>query len=152
MNILSVYYLYSYSYYYENLFNSTNFVPTPTSIPNATNSYSGLLNDTYEPSKMPTTYSNATPIPTPVPTTIPASAPTTVPTPVPTSAPSVISTTQPLISTRNTNQISGSDRVFPSLGYSLVCFPLTARFTFTNLFYHVVCVFATVVGGRIFVS
>lgn len=114
MNIMSVYYLYSYSYYYDITLNNTS-LPSPlfTSMPtpNITTNYTYQSINT---SNIDYFY------PTPIPTSIQ----------IPTSQPLVPSTmpSNPITNIRRGNQISSSNRILPSLGYYILYLPLVWDF------------------------
>ena len=164
MNILSVYYLYSYSYsyYYENVFNSNVPILSPTFMTNETqNNLDSIFNNTNEPTISPSIkYINPTSSPTPQPTSSPTPQPTSHPSPDPTSSPTTYSTQGPtkypttshIIYNDHSEHTSSSKRTFPSMGYSLVCFPLLTRFTISNIIYHFMCVFGIVLGEKLYVS
>ena len=164
MNILSVYYLYSYSYsyYYENVFNSNVPILSPTFMTNETqNNLDSIFNNTNEPTISPSIkYINPSSSPTPQPTSSPTPQPTSHPSPDPTSSPTTYSTQGPtkypttshIIYNDHSEHTSSSKRTFPSMGYSLVCFPLLTRFTISNIIYHFMCVFGIVLGEKLYVS
>ena len=160
MNILSVYYLYSYSYsyYYENVFNSNVPILSPTFMTNETqNNLDSIFNNTNEPTISPSIKyinptSSPTPQPTPQPTSHPSPDPTSSPTTYSTQGPTKYPTTSHIIYNDHSEHTSSSKRTFPSMGYSLVCFPLLTRFTISNIIYHFMCVFGIVLGEKLYVS
>lgn len=146
MNILSLYYLYSYSYYYDNLITTNTSYPTlmPSVIKN---------NITYESTNYPTNEyknSNITQMPSHPHKII--YTPTSYPTHNITNTPTLISTIPSDILNNGyetNNEKSSANRKLPKLISPMLCFPLLSHFTIRNVFYHLICVFGTVFSNML---
>ena len=145
MNILSFYYLYSYSYYYDNLYNINTSSPThmPSVIQN---------NISYKSTNYPTIeykISNITDMPTNPHKII--YTPTSTPTHNMTNTPTLISTPEDILNNvfQTYDEKSSAINISPRVINPIICFPLLSQFTIKNILYHSMCVFGTVFGSML---